>query len=182
MGTVASALATPTGRRGVLKLMAAGLALAGPTGCDDGAPDGVLIAPVLPPADAVAAGSACSPPPGCFPVTLTASWCGMSMGGLSRSRATPLHPASLDGTGPIGQAESLGFYDPDRSRGLSRAGEPRGPGRHCSPRSLRSAKSGRRSTWPAKKEQSCEGVGITAREHLANRMQESGRPNHVRIA
>lgn len=36
----------------------------------------------------------------------------------------PLHPASLGGTSAIGQAEILGFRDPDRSRGLTRDGEP----------------------------------------------------------
>ena len=35
---LAAALAAPQDRRGVLKLMAAGLALAGLGGCDDGAP------------------------------------------------------------------------------------------------------------------------------------------------
>ena len=54
---LAAALAVPRDRRGVLKLMAAGLALAGLSGCDDGAPGGVLIPPVLPPANTVSAGS-----------------------------------------------------------------------------------------------------------------------------
>ena len=42
------------------------------------------------------------------------------MAARSRWRAIPLHPASLGGTSAIGQAEILGFYDPDRSRGLIR--------------------------------------------------------------
>src|ERR1700683_469022 len=54
---LASALAAPRDRRSILKLMAAGLALAGLTGCDDGAPDGALIPPVLPPGNTVATGS-----------------------------------------------------------------------------------------------------------------------------
>ena len=54
----------------------------------------------------------------------TASWSATSTAGRSRSRAIPLHPASLGGTSAIGQAEMLGFYDPDRSRGLIRDGEP----------------------------------------------------------
>jgi len=45
---LAAALAAPRDRRGVLRLMAAGLALAGLGGCDDGAPGGVLIPPVSP--------------------------------------------------------------------------------------------------------------------------------------
>ena len=45
--SLAAALAAPHDRRRVLKLMAAGLALAGLGSCDDGAPGGVLIPPVL---------------------------------------------------------------------------------------------------------------------------------------
>src|SRR3954462_10887962 len=54
---LAAALAAPRDRRGVLKLMAAGLALAGLWGLDDGAPGGVLIPPVLPPTDTVFSGN-----------------------------------------------------------------------------------------------------------------------------
>src|SRR4051812_1786387 len=36
----------------------------------------------------------------------------------------PLHPASLGATDAIAQAEILGFYDPDRSAGIARDGEP----------------------------------------------------------
>jgi MoCo/4Fe-4S cofactor protein with predicted Tat translocation signal len=121
---LASALAEPRDRRSVLKLMAAGMALAGLTGCDDGAPDGVLIPPVLPPRDAVAAGSH---------MFATASVLGgYANGTLVRHEngrpikveGNPLHPASLGGTSAIGQAEILGFYDPDRSRGMMLDGEP----------------------------------------------------------
>jgi MoCo/4Fe-4S cofactor protein with predicted Tat translocation signal len=121
---LASALAAPSDRRSVLKLMAAGLALAGLTGCDDGAPDGVLIPPVLPPRNTVAAGSR---------MFATASVLnGYASGILVRHangrpikvEGNPLHPASLGGTSAISQAEILGFYDPDRSRGLMRDGEP----------------------------------------------------------
>jgi molybdopterin-containing oxidoreductase family iron-sulfur binding subunit len=121
---LAAALAAPRDRRGVLKLMAAGLALAGLSGCDDGAPGGVLIPPVLPPDNAVAAGSR---------MFATASVQGGYANGILvrhdngrpiKVEGNPLHPASLGGTSAIGQAEILGFYDPDRSRGLIRDGEP----------------------------------------------------------
>jgi MoCo/4Fe-4S cofactor protein with predicted Tat translocation signal len=121
---LAAALAAPRDRRSVLKLMAAGLALAGLSGCDDGAPDGVLIPPVLPPDNAVAAGSR---------MFATASVLGGYANGILvrhdngrpiKVEGNPLHPASLGGTSAIGQAEILGFYDPDRSRGLVRDGEP----------------------------------------------------------
>jgi MoCo/4Fe-4S cofactor protein with predicted Tat translocation signal len=121
---LAAALAAPRDRRGVLKLMAAGLALAGLGGCDDGAPGGVLIPPVLPPTDAVSAGSH---------LFATASVVGGYADGILvrhvngrpiKVEGNPSHPASLGGTSAIGQAEVLGFYDPDRSRGLIRQGEP----------------------------------------------------------
>ncbi len=121
---LAAALAAPRDRRGVLKLMAAGLALAGLGGCDDGAPGGVLIPPVLPPIDAVSAGSH---------LFATASVVGGYANGILvrhvngrpiKVEGNPAHPASLGGTSAIGQAEILGFYDPDRSRGLIRNGEP----------------------------------------------------------
>jgi MoCo/4Fe-4S cofactor protein with predicted Tat translocation signal len=121
---LASALGVPRDRRSVLKLMAAGLALAGLTGCDDGAPDGVLIPPVLPPENTVAAGSR---------IFATASVLGGYATGILvrhdngrpiKVEGNPRHPASLGGTSAIGQAEILGFYDPDRSQGLLRNGEP----------------------------------------------------------
>ena len=121
---LAASLAAPRDRRGVLKLMAAGLALAGLSGCDDGAPGGELIPPVLPAADAVTAGSR---------MFATASVLnGYADGILVRHdngrpikvEGNPLHPASLGGTSAIGQAQILGFYDPDRSRSLIRDGEP----------------------------------------------------------
>ena len=121
---LAAALAAPRDRRSVLKLMAAGLALAGLSGCDDGAPGGVLIPPVLPPDNTVTAGSR---------MFATASVLGGYADGILvrhdngrpiKVEGNPLHPASLGGTSAIGQAEILGFYDPDRSRGLVRDGEP----------------------------------------------------------
>jgi molybdopterin-containing oxidoreductase family iron-sulfur binding subunit len=120
---LAATLSAPRDRRAVLKLMAASLALAGLGGCDDDAPAGVLIPPVLPPLNAVSAGGR---------LFATASVVGGYANGILvrhnngrpiKVEGNPLHPASLGGTCPIGQAEILGFYDPDRSRGLVRDGE-----------------------------------------------------------
>ena len=47
-----------------------------------------------------------------------------STDGQSRSRATLRIPLAWAAPSAIGQAEILGFYDPDRSRGLIRNGEP----------------------------------------------------------
>jgi molybdopterin-containing oxidoreductase family iron-sulfur binding subunit len=105
---LAAALAAPRDRRSVLKLMAAGLALAGLSGCDDGAPGGVLIPPVLPPDNTVTAGSR---------MFATASVLGGYADGVLvrhdngrpiKVEGNPLHPASLGGTAAIGQAEILG--------------------------------------------------------------------------
>ena len=122
--SLAAALAVPQDRRRVLKLMAAGLALAGLGGCDDGAPSGELIAPVRPSADAIAHGSN---------MFATASVVGgYASGVLVRHAAgrpvkvegNPAHPASLGATDAIAQAEILGFYDPDRAAGIARGGVP----------------------------------------------------------
>ena len=108
----------------MLKLMAAGLAMAGLGGCDDGAPGGELIAPVRPAADAIAHGSN---------MFATASVVGgYASGVLVRHAAgrpvkvegNPAHPASLGATDAIAQAEILGFYDPDRAAGIARGGVP----------------------------------------------------------
>jgi molybdopterin-containing oxidoreductase family iron-sulfur binding subunit len=122
--SLSRALAEPRDRRGVLRLMAAGLALAGLGGCDDGAPEGVLIPPVLPPRDAVSAGNR---------MYATASVLGGYGTGILvrhvngrpiKVEGNPRHPSSLGGTSAIDQATILGFYDPDRSRSLIRDGEP----------------------------------------------------------
>ena len=121
---LAAALAIPRDRRGVLKLMAAGMALAGLTGCDDGAPGGVLIPPVLPPGNTVAAGSRMFATASVLQGYATGILVRHDNGRPIKVEGNPLHPASLGGTSAIGQAEILGFYDPDRSRGLIRDGEP----------------------------------------------------------
>jgi len=111
-------------RRRVLRLMAAGLALAGLSGCDSGEPGGVLIPPVRPAPQTVTRGS---------DMYATASVLGgYAAGVLVRHRVgrpikvagNPDHPASLGATDAIAQAEILGFYDPDRAAALARDGEP----------------------------------------------------------
>jgi molybdopterin-containing oxidoreductase family iron-sulfur binding subunit len=118
---LARALAAPRDRRGVLRLMAAGLALAGLGGCDDGEPGGVLVPPVLPPRNTV------SPGHHLYASVLGGYGTGIlvqhTLGRPIKVEGNPLHPASLGGTSAIGQAEILGFYDPDRSRGIIRDGE-----------------------------------------------------------
>jgi MoCo/4Fe-4S cofactor protein with predicted Tat translocation signal len=43
----------------------------------------------------------------------------------TKIEGNPDHPASLGATGPIEQASILDLYDPDRARGITRAGQPR---------------------------------------------------------
>jgi MoCo/4Fe-4S cofactor protein with predicted Tat translocation signal len=121
---LASSLAMPGNRRSVLKLMAASLAFAGLGGCDDGAPGGTLIPPVLPPNNTISAGDQ---------IYATASVLGGYASGILvrhdngrpiKVEGNPLHPGSLGGTSAISQAELLSFYDPDRSLGPTRDGEP----------------------------------------------------------
>jgi molybdopterin-containing oxidoreductase family iron-sulfur binding subunit len=121
---LARALAAPRDRRGVLRLMAAGLALAGLGGCDDGAPGGVLIPPVLPPKDTVSPGNHLFATASVLGGYGTGILVRHTLGRPIKVEGNPLHPASLGGTSAIGQAEILGFYDPDRSRGIIRNGEP----------------------------------------------------------
>jgi molybdopterin-containing oxidoreductase family iron-sulfur binding subunit len=115
---LAGALAQPTERRGVLRLMAAGLALAGLTGCDAGPPDGDLIPPVRPAAGTLANGP---------DVFATAHLAGGYAEGIRvhhgagrpvQLDGNPDHPASLGALDPMGQADLLGFYDPDRGTPL----------------------------------------------------------------
>jgi hypothetical protein len=103
---------------------AAGLALAGLSGCDDGAPDGVLIPPVLPPDNTVTAGSRMFATASIRDGYANGILVRHAVGRPIKIEGNPLHPASLGGTSAIDQAHILGFYDPDRSRGLVRDGEP----------------------------------------------------------
>jgi MoCo/4Fe-4S cofactor protein with predicted Tat translocation signal len=139
--SLAAALGAPQDRRRVLKLMAAGLALAGLGGCDDDAPGGELIPPVRPSRDAIAYGSN---------MFATASVLGgYASGVLVRHNAgrpikvdgNPAHPASLGATDAIAQAEILGFYDPDRAAGIARGGVPQ------SRQNLETALAAQRARW-----------------------------------
>ena len=122
--SLAEGLSAPQDRRRVLKLMAAGLALAGLGGCERGPPSGVLVPPVRPEPNAVSSRN---------DMFATASVLqGYAAGVLVRHdvgrpikvEGNPLHPASLGATDALAQAELLGFYDPDRAIGLERKGEP----------------------------------------------------------
>ncbi len=119
-----SALQAPHGRREVLRLMGAAFALAGLAGCDDGAPGGELIPPVMPSPETVGRGNN---------MFATASiLAGYATGILVRHVAgrpikvegNPAHPASLGSTDAIQQAEILSFYDPDRAAVMTRDGVP----------------------------------------------------------
>lgn len=118
--SLARTLAQPAERRGVLRLMAAGLALAGLGGCDAGPPDGELIPPVRPAIGTIAGTS------DAFATAHLAQ--GYAEGLVIRHGAgrpvglegNPLHPASLGAISPMGQADLLGFYDPDRGSSLRR--------------------------------------------------------------
>jgi molybdopterin-containing oxidoreductase family iron-sulfur binding subunit len=122
--TLAAALQVPHDRRRVLKLMAAGMALLGLAGCDDGEPGGNLIPPVRPPPATVSRGSH---------LFATASVLGGYASGVLvrhdvgrpiKVEGNPDHPASLGGTDAFAQAEILGFYDPDRAGGITQDGNP----------------------------------------------------------
>ena len=122
--SLAEGLSAPQDRRRVLKLMAAGLALAGLGACQHGPPSGVLVPPVRPEPNAVSSRN---------DMFATASVLqGYAAGVLVRHdvgrpikvEGNPLHPASLGATDALAQAELLGFYDPDRAIGLERKGEP----------------------------------------------------------
>jgi molybdopterin-containing oxidoreductase family iron-sulfur binding subunit len=106
---LAASLNAPHDRRRVLKLMAAGLALVGLGGCDDGAPGGVLIPPVRPSRESVTRGSN---------LYATASVLGgYAAGVLVRHDAgrpikvagNPDHPASLGATDAIARRRSSDF-------------------------------------------------------------------------
>ena len=121
---LADALAVPADRRRVLKLMAAALAMGGLSGCDLGAPSGQLIPAVRTPPGIV---------PGLPNFYSTASVVGgyatgtvvkHNMGRPIKVEGNPRHPASLGATDVFAQAQLLGFYDPERSFGISRQGQP----------------------------------------------------------
>ena len=119
--SLAGAMAQPAERRRILKLMAASLALAG---CDPGSPGSKWVP------TAVA-------PPGIVPSLPDRYTTAIPSGGAAiglvvthdsgrpiKVEGNPLHPASLGATDALAQAEILNLYDPDRSIGLLKSGDP----------------------------------------------------------
>jgi molybdopterin-containing oxidoreductase family iron-sulfur binding subunit len=114
----------PWDRRQILKMMAAGMALGGVSGCDGEADS--LVPAVLPATDMV---------PGVSGFYSSASVTGgYAEGVLVEHRdgrpvkigGNPKHPASLGATDVFAQAMLLGFYDPDRARGPAVKNRPAG--------------------------------------------------------
>ncbi|MBV9250334.1 MAG: TAT-variant-translocated molybdopterin oxidoreductase [Acetobacteraceae bacterium] len=117
-------LAAHPDRRGILKLMAAGLALAGLSGCGDSSPSGVLIPPVVPPPDAIPRAENLFATASVMDGYATGVLVRHDVGRPIKVEGNPNHPASLGATDAIMQAEILGFYDPDRATTISRNGTP----------------------------------------------------------
>ena len=122
--SLAHGLAVPQDRRRILKLMAAGLALAGLGGCQHGAPSGVLVPPVRPEPDALSSGNNMFATASVLQGYAAGILVRHDVGRPIKVAGNPLHPASLGATDPIAQADLLGFYDPDRATGLEHQGEP----------------------------------------------------------
>jgi molybdopterin-containing oxidoreductase family iron-sulfur binding subunit len=122
--SLAEALAVPSDRRRVLKLMAAALAMGGLGGCDVGAPGGHLIPAVRVPPNII---------PGLPNYYSTANVVDgyatgvvveHQMGRPIKVEGNPQHPASLGATDVFAQAQVLDFYDPDRSAAIAVHGQP----------------------------------------------------------
>jgi MoCo/4Fe-4S cofactor protein with predicted Tat translocation signal len=118
------ALAEPYDRRRVLRLMGAGLALAGLAGCN-GEPDGALFPQVMPARDAIARGNHLYATAHVLGGYATGVLLRHDVNRPIKVEGNPDHPASLGATGAIAQAELLGFYDPDRAGALTERGVPR---------------------------------------------------------
>jgi len=116
--SLAGAMAQPTERRRVLKLMAASLAMGGLAGCDPSTPDGHWVPAVI-------------APPGILPGipnfystahVVDGSALGIvvehRMGRPMKVEGNAGHPSSLGATDALAQAVLLDFYDPDRALGL----------------------------------------------------------------
>ncbi len=113
--SLADALAVPSDRRRVLKLMAAAVAMGGLTGCDVGEQSGHLTPAVRVPPNII---------PGLPNFYSTANVVNgyaagivvkHQMGRPIKVEGNPQHPASLGATDVFAQAQVLDFYDPDRS-------------------------------------------------------------------
>jgi MoCo/4Fe-4S cofactor protein with predicted Tat translocation signal len=122
--SLAEGLSAPLDRRRVLKLMAAGLALAGLGGCERVAPSGVLVPPVRPEPNAVSANKDMFTTASVLQGYAAGVLVQHDVGRPIKIEGNPLHPASLGATDAFAQAELLGFYDPDRAISLERKGEP----------------------------------------------------------
>ena len=118
--SLADALAVPSDRRRVLKLMAAAVAMGGLSGCDIGEPDGHLTPAVRVPPNII---------PGLPNFYSTANVVNgyaagvvvkHQMGRPIKVEGNPQHPASLGATDVFAQAQVLDFYDPGPSRGDNR--------------------------------------------------------------
>ncbi len=121
---LSGAMAEPIGRRRVLKLMAASLALGGLTGCDPAGADKQIVPAVIQPPQIV---------PGLPDHYATASTAlGTAVGVVVTHRmgrpikveGNPHHPASLGATDVFAQAALLDFYDPDRAGAITVGGVP----------------------------------------------------------
>jgi molybdopterin-containing oxidoreductase family iron-sulfur binding subunit len=121
---LAEALASPSDRRRVLKLVAASLAMGALGGCGAGAPGGQLIPAVKAPPNVI---------PGLPNWYSTANVvdgyaAGIlvkhQMGRPIKVEGNPQHSASLGATDAFAQAQVLEFYDPDRAAGMVAHGVP----------------------------------------------------------
>lgn len=139
--SLAAGLSVPQDRRRVLKLMAAGLALAGLGGCQHGPPSGVLVPPVQPEPNAVSSHSNMFATANVMQGYATGVLVRHDVGRPIKVEGNPQHPASLGATDAFAQAELLGFYDPDRGIGLERKGEPQ------SWQNLQTELAGQRANW-----------------------------------
>ncbi|WP_428486439.1 4Fe-4S dicluster domain-containing protein [Rhodopila sp.] len=120
---LAGSLARPESRRGVLRLMAASIALGGLAACDPSAPDGHYVPAVNQAADIVPGlpnRFATALPDGGTAAGIVVT---QDMGRPIKVEGNAAHPASLGATSVHGQAMLLDFYDPDRSAGVLRGGD-----------------------------------------------------------
>ena len=122
--SLARSLAEPTDRRRVLKLMAAAFALGGVSGCDAGAPGGVLIPAVVAPPNIIPALPNYYTTAHVLGGYATGIVVRQFMGRPTKVEGNPAHPASLGATDVFSQAVLLDFYDPDRQAGLTRGNTP----------------------------------------------------------
>ncbi len=121
---LADAMAVPSDRRRVLKLMAAALAMSGLGGCDLGEPSGHLTPAVRVPPNIIPG------QPNYFSTAnvLDGYAAGVivkhQMGRPIKVEGNPQHPASLGATDVFGQAQLLEFYDPERAAEITKHGLP----------------------------------------------------------